>query len=120
MSKKFKIDENLPVEIAGLLRENEFRVKTVLEEELGGLSDADLSKRCKEENRIFITLDLDFADIKSYPPEEYPGLIVLRPTRQNKSHLLKLFKSLLSRLKKVPIKNKLWIVEENKIRIHDS
>ncbi len=120
MTNKFKIDENLPVEIAELLRENEFKVKTVLEEELGGTSDADLSTKCQEEKRILITLDLDFADIKSYPPEEYPGLIVLRPNSQSKSHLLSLFTTLLSRLQKEPVKNKLWIVEENKIRIHES
>ncbi len=36
-----------------------------------------LAHVCCAEGRALITLDLDFADIRAYPPEEYQGLIVL-------------------------------------------
>lgn len=34
---------------------------------------------CVKEGRILLTLDLDFADIRVYPPQALPGLVVLRP-----------------------------------------
>lgn len=74
---KFKIDENLPVEISELLIEKGHDTKTVNDEKLKGTSDSILIDICRQENRALITLDMDFSDIKSYPPEEYNGIIVL-------------------------------------------
>ncbi len=48
------------------------------DQRLVGTSDRHLSEVCKSEGRIFVTLDLDFADIRTYPPDEHPGIIVLR------------------------------------------
>jgi hypothetical protein len=31
---------------------------------------------------------VDFGDIRAYPPDEYPGIIVLRMTRQDTLHIL--------------------------------
>ncbi len=49
---KFKIDENLPVEIAEILRAREFDAETVIEENLNGKSDELVSKVCLKENRV--------------------------------------------------------------------
>jgi hypothetical protein len=53
-------------------------VVTAAEEELGGRPDGDVARRCQEEQRALVTLDLDFSSIRSYPPEDYAGIIVLR------------------------------------------
>ena len=68
---KFKIDENLPVEVAELLRQAGYDVTTVLDQDLGGSSDADLATICQKERRVFITLDIDFGDIRAYPPAQW-------------------------------------------------
>jgi hypothetical protein len=36
---------------------------------------------CKREGRILLTLDLDLSDIRAYLPEEFPGILVLRPDK---------------------------------------
>jgi hypothetical protein len=36
---------------------------------------------CEREDWILLTLDLDFSDIHAYPPEEFPGILVLRPDK---------------------------------------
>ena len=83
---KFKFDENLPVELAEELRAAGSAAATVEDQRLVGAGDRHLSEVCKSEGRILVTLDLDFADIRTYPPEEHPGLIVLRLARQDKPH----------------------------------
>jgi predicted nuclease of predicted toxin-antitoxin system len=63
---RFKIDENLPVELAEELRATGHEAATVDDQRLVGASDRHLSEVCKAEGRVFVTLDLEFADIRTY------------------------------------------------------
>jgi len=47
-----------------------------------------------------ITLDLDFSDIRTYPPYEYPGFIILRLKKQNKNYVIDYFKKFIGIIKK--------------------
>lgn len=114
---RFKIDENLPVEIAEVLRLSGYDAATVLEQDLGGSSDAELAALCRQELRALVTLDMDFADIRTYPPPEFPGLIVLRLGRQDKPHVLDIFRRVVELLYTEVLEGHLWIIEENRIRI---
>ncbi|MGH8499556.1 MAG: DUF5615 family PIN-like protein [Methylococcales bacterium] len=116
---KLKIDENLPAEIAVLLQEAGYNATTVLEQELGGSVDPSIASMCRNENRALVTLDMDFADIRTYPPNQYPGLIVLRPRRQDKPHLVRTVTSLIPIFSKEPLQHRLWIVENDKIRFRE-
>ena len=88
---KFKIDENLPIEIAELLNNDGYDAKTVIDQGLCGGDDPGIAAICQEEKRIIVTLDTDFSDIRTYPPENYPGIIVLRLRRQDKPHIINVF-----------------------------
>ncbi len=90
---KFKVDENLPVDVAELLREAGYDAATVLEQHLSGAVDSAVASVCRQEGRTLVTLDLDFADIRSYPPAQYPGLIVLRLKQQDKPHILEVLRN---------------------------
>lgn len=114
---QFKIDENLPVEVASLLINAGHDAKTVNDQNLSGTTDANLISVCRNEQRVLITQDLDFSDIRAYPPKESAGIIVLR-ARQSKPHILSVLKGAIPLLDKEPLINHLWIVEENKVRIH--
>jgi predicted nuclease of predicted toxin-antitoxin system len=114
---KFKIDENLPLEIAELLRVKGYEAKTVVEQALNGEIDHKIASVCQEEKRVLITLDTDFADIRTYPPENFPGIIVLRLRQQDKVHILEVFKDVMVFLSTEPLEHTLWIIDENRIRI---
>ena len=116
---KFKIDENLPVEFVDVLESSGYVAMTTLEQELNGKVGTVVINKCLEEKFILVTLDLDFADIKLYPPHKYPGIIIIRAKYQDKWHLLEIFKSVIPNFKHDKIKGTLRIVEEKKIRIRD-
>lgn len=116
---KFKTDENLPEEVAELLRGANHDVSTILEQSMGGEPDPDVALVCRREQRALVTFDLGFADIRTYPPDEYHGLIVLRLKRQDKAHVIDVFEQLLPMLETEPLYKRLWIVEEERIRIRD-
>jgi predicted nuclease of predicted toxin-antitoxin system len=114
---QFKIDENLPAEVAVLLKNAGHDASTVLEQNLGGVADPNLAITCKRELRALVTLDLGFADIRTFPPNEFPGILVLRLRRQDKITVLEVFGRILSRLYTEQLDRKLWIVDEERIRI---
>ena len=114
---RFKVDENLPVELAEELRVAGYDAITLASQRLTGTADFDLAEVCRSETRAMVTLDLDFADIRTYPPEDYPGLIVLRIARQDKPYVLSVFRKVLEMIRREPLEERLWIVEEKRIRI---
>jgi predicted nuclease of predicted toxin-antitoxin system len=66
-----KIDENLPKpkDDAELLRNHGCDAETVREENLAGARDDIIAATIERENCVLIALDLDFSDIRTYPPE---------------------------------------------------
>jgi hypothetical protein len=67
-----------------------------------------------------ITLDLDFADIRTYPSEHYSGIVVLRPKAQDKIAIMALLRRLLKALEGNRPGQELWIVESDRIRYRRS
>ena len=114
---RFKVDENLPVEAAELLRLAGYDALTVLDQSLGGTLDGPLAIVCREEGRVLVTLDLDFSNIQSYPPKAYRGIIVLRVQHQDKASVLKAIQAVVPVLVREPIDGCLWVVDEHRIRI---
>ncbi len=114
---RVKVDENLPNEVAEILREAGHDADTVIEEHLGGRPDAAITAVVQKEERIFVTLDLDFSDIRVYPPEQYGGLIVMRPRQQDKFCVLEMTKRLIPLLTYEDPRGHLWIMEEGRVRI---
>jgi len=114
---RFKFDENLPSDLGPLLRAYGHDTHSVLDEDLRGAADPFIAKVCRDEQRILITLDLDFAHIKHYPPQNYDGIIVLRLARQDRDTVLALIPRILALLQTEPIAQRLWIVDENRTRI---
>ena len=116
---KFKVDENLPAEASLRLREAGFDALSVLEQSLGGATDQDLARICGSEGRTLLTFDMDFANIRAYPPGNHAGLIVFRLITQEKSHLLSALEKLIPILRTASPKGRLWVVEEDRIRIRE-
>ena len=114
---KVKVDENLPREVADLLREAGHDATTVGDEGLSGGPDGRIASLVRREERVLLTLDLDFSDIRAYPPEQYAGLVVLRLNRQDKPHVLQAIARLIPVFAREEAKGHLWIVEENQVRI---
>ena len=114
---QFKLDENMPASAAPLLRKRGYDVHTVFDEALNGEVDERIAETCQREQRILITLDTDFADIRAYPPKNYAGIVLLRPRRQSEPQILRLLEAMLSVFQAESILGCLWIVEPTGIRI---
>jgi predicted nuclease of predicted toxin-antitoxin system len=115
----FKIDENLPKDCLTCLHGAGHDAHSVLMENLVGASDSIIADVCKKEKRVLLTLDLDFANIRNHPPNEYTGIIVFRVPSQDRKSITILVEKMISFLKKESPVGKLWIVEPDRVRIRE-
>jgi predicted nuclease of predicted toxin-antitoxin system len=116
---KFKLDENLPELVREALSELGQDAHGVAEEGLSGAHDETVLQACLAEDRILITLDLDFSDIRAYPPGSYPGIWVLRPTKQTFKAIEALVRASVRLSAVESVRGQLWVIDEKRVRIRD-
>ncbi len=117
---KFKLDENLPELVREALRELGHDVHTVADEGLSGAADDAVLGACGAEGRVLITLDLDFSDIRSYPPGSHPGIWVLRPATQTFSVVATLVRAGVRLAATERVDGQLWVIDDRRVRIRDA
>lgn len=116
----FKIDENLPDDVAISLRQEAHDVETVRSQGHRGCDDTFLAACCNDERRALVTLDLDIADIRAFPPAMHSGLIVLRASNQSRSHVVRVPQRALEMLQSQPLTGRLWVVTDAGVRIREA
>jgi len=119
MPARFKLDENLPRDAAVLLQQAGHDVHTALAEDLGGNPDPRVYGASQTEARILVTLDLDFSDIRVYPPASHHGVWVLRPHIQSIESTLALLRCAIRVLESETAHGRLWIIEPERVRIRE-
>ena len=117
---KFKLDENFGSWMVHLFVEFGHNVETVRSEQLGGAKDEVVFQTCLNEARCLVSLDLDFADVIRFPPEDTEGIAVLRLPHQASIHFLNAqIRGFLNLLERESIRGRLWIIEPGRIRIRE-
>ncbi|MEM7533408.1 MAG: DUF5615 family PIN-like protein [Chloroflexota bacterium] len=116
---KFKIDENLPQDVTTLFQRYGYDTMSIHDQTMSGELDENIAVVCQDEDRVIVTLDTDFADIRTYPPQNYPGIIVLRLRQHDKPYVLSIIQRIITALGDTPIHRQLWLVDEKRIRIRE-
>ena len=91
-----KLDENLGRSHVELLRNAAYEADRVHDEGLSGWTDSAVWKRVCDEGRFFITLDLDFADVRRYKPGSHPGILLLRVRNRSRAAVLEVLQRVLN------------------------
>jgi predicted nuclease of predicted toxin-antitoxin system len=120
MSLRFFADHCVPTSVIRTLRDGGHEVLILREHLSQDASDAAVVARVRELNAILVSLNGDFADIVTYPPSKYEGIIAL----QVKNHpevipalMQRLMKYLIDQPEMSHYRGKLLVVEAHRIRI---
>ncbi|MFQ5720703.1 MAG: DUF5615 family PIN-like protein [Acidobacteriota bacterium] len=109
-----KLDENVHRDVRAALLAQGHTVRTAMEQDLAGHPDTEIAAAIQDEGFCLVTFDLDFSDVRRYPPATFAGLIVLRlrrPTaRRQVTRLTEFFAGL------PDLTGRLWIVEDHRAR----
>ena len=80
---RIKLDENIPTSAAERLRSAGHDVDTVADENLSGAEDAVVLRAATSVERLVVTLDRGFGDIRANPPGSHGGILVVRSADQS-------------------------------------
>jgi hypothetical protein len=71
---------------------------------------------CREK-RFFITLDLDFSDIRKFAPGTHPGILLLRPSSRGRQAVLALLTKVVNQYLLEDLRGCFVVVDERQTRI---
>jgi predicted nuclease of predicted toxin-antitoxin system len=114
---KFKIDENLPDELADLLRSLGYEADTVGDEDLTGSADAAVIAAAHLEERIVLTLDKGIANIVRFPNQVHSGIVLFRPGSLDRKAVLRFIRERLETLLRLDLARKVTVVTDERIRV---
>ncbi len=107
----------MPRRAAAVLTGGGHDVETVPDEGLAGQPDATVFEAARSEDRMLVTLDRGFADIRRYPPGTHAGVLVLRLRDQRPAVIGSSLQQLLDEQDLEALRGCLVIVEPGAIRV---
>ena len=117
MSVRFKVDEDLPRQIAGLLAARGHDATTVVGQGWQGMSDEILWPHVQNEYRWLMTADKGFADLRLYPPGSHAGVILLRSQEESRQAYMELAAIALEQLELDELAGAVVVVTYRGVRI---
>ena len=76
---RFLIDANLPRAAIDVCQKFGHQVEFARDIGMAAAPDEQIAARACESGAALLTRDLDFSDVRRYPPDQYQGIVVLRP-----------------------------------------
>ena len=114
---KFLLDENISPILIEKIKVSYPGSASSYEIGYEGKSDIEIYHFLRDHSYILITFDLDFTDIRKFPPEFVPGIIVLRFKNRKIQDIIAETMIYLEKLKEVDFEQALVIFQDTGIRI---
>jgi predicted nuclease of predicted toxin-antitoxin system len=111
------LDENLSPNQAAILREQGHDAVAVVDAGLSGQPDEKIRAFAIEENRVLLTLDVDFANMLRFPTAGTPGVIRLKIHPPTEQAIREQIQKALELLKDTPLAGCLAVSHGDMIRI---
>lgn len=114
---KLKLDESLPLDARAAAEAAGHEVASVVDEGLGGASDPDVLQAAVHEDRLLVTLDRGFGDVRRYPPGTHQGVVVLRMDNQQPSAVVQALAGFLKSQDLDDLRGCIVVVRGNVLRV---
>jgi predicted nuclease of predicted toxin-antitoxin system len=113
---KFKLDENLPVELVTDLRSLGHDADTVADEGLRGAADPAVVDAASAADRILFTLDKGIANLQRYPIHQHAGIVLFRPDTSGRRAVIAFVRARLHDVLEMNLADRLTVVGPTRIR----
>jgi predicted nuclease of predicted toxin-antitoxin system len=113
---KFKLDENIPVELVTDLRGLGHDADTVTEEGLRGAADPAVVEAASAADRIPFTLDKGIANLQRYPIRQHAGVVLFRPDTSGRGAVIAFVRERLHKVLEMDLSDRLTVVGPSRIR----
>lgn len=115
---RFLLDANMPRSAVEVVSRSGHQAEFVRDVGLGAAPDSQIADRARQGSLAVVTRDLDFSDVRQYPPDRYAGIVVLRlPDHATAAEIADLLARFLAEPRFVEnLHGRLAIVDENRVR----
>jgi hypothetical protein len=114
---RFKLDENLPVELLDDLRAAGHEADGLRDEGLIGAPDDVVLDLVRREGRVLLTLDKGIADVRAYPPKAHAGIVLFRPPASGRGTTLSFVRRYLASLSELELSGRLLVITDRGLRL---
>jgi predicted nuclease of predicted toxin-antitoxin system len=114
---KVKLDENVTTAAEALLAQHGHDVDTVADEGLTGGADSAVIAACRSGERMLVTFDVGFGDIRAYRPGSHNGIVLLRLADQRPDITLDVLRRFLLEHVLEELAGALIVVSDDRVRI---
>jgi predicted nuclease of predicted toxin-antitoxin system len=116
---RFLVDEDLPLSLVDVFERHEHEALHVVDAGIRGATDEQVARYARENEMCLVSGDLDFSDVRAYPPREHHGIVVVRAPRNATSEVIAgIVESFLAREDIVDdLPGRLAIVEPGRARV---
>jgi predicted nuclease of predicted toxin-antitoxin system len=116
---RFFVDANMPRSTLAMLARLGHQGEFARDTGLANAPDSQIAAHTRASRAALITRDMDFADVRHYPPADYQGIVVLRmpddTTAQSITNLLERFLKQAEIISQLP--GHLVILEPDRVRV---
>lgn len=114
---KFLLGACVPRRYLRLLREWGYSAELATAELSPDAPDLAVLALAQQQDAILLTVDLDFADIRAYPPADYQGILVMRYTATDEAQMDTSLQTVLRDLTREELRGVLVIVTPTHYRV---
>ena len=114
---RVKLDENITRQAKALFEQHGHECDAVEDEGLAGSADRRIMDVCRSEDRLLVTFDVGFGDVRAYPPSSHAGVVLLRLRDQRLSGVLGPLRKLLRSHDVDELRGRLVVVTEERVRV---
>jgi len=114
---KIKLDENISRHLKIVVNQKGHEAITVEDEGLLGRTDVEVGAVAKSEGRMLFTLDVEFSNLRKFPPGSHPGIVLFRPQSMGPLSVNRFVTQFLERTDLTSLYGCIAIVDPTRIRI---
>ena len=114
---RFKLDENLPLELLADRRAAGHEADGLRDEGLIRAPDDVVLDLVRRERRVLLTLDKGIADVRAYPPQTHAGIVLFRPPAAGRSTTLRFVRRHLASLFERELTGRLLVITDRGLRL---
>jgi hypothetical protein len=114
---RFKLDENLPLELLADLRTAGHEADGLRDEGLIGAPDDVVLDLVRRERRVLLTLDKGIADVRAHPSEAHAGIVLFRPPAAGRGTTLLFVRRHLASLFERELTGRFLVITDRSIRL---
>ena len=114
---KVKLDENITTAARALIAEHGHEVDTIVDQGLTGAADSVVIEACRSAQRMLVTFDVGFGDVRVYQPGSHTGIVLLRLADQRPDATLDVLRRFLIEHTLDELAGALTVVSDDRVRI---